>query len=302
MADPIASQLANDPDFAEIIADLSPGDRAIILEKAAAATARVAGSAGGAVAGQVSPRVSAGPTGQRFKLWNNYYSIVRFQAEVDVVGAVTTLTFPVQELRPFSYRINDPLSSAGFDATFGNATDCETNLVKAGETVGGQQLYIDGVSCMPSSQTDIGLWLLLAASISCKISMDGDAHQYRLGRLDMIPGSGGTFGAGPTVTQVPNLNSSLDSQQSFNNGWPTIDNFYPFPQPMLWTPGGETDSNFNIVLKLVRQQVVVLTARAASGTAVAAFTPPTDVGQFGTFVDVMVRLHSEQVGARSVNQ
>lgn len=296
----IAQQLASDPDFAELIADMSPGDRAIILEKAAAATARVAG--GGPVSGQVTPKVSKGPTGQRFKLWNNYYSVVRFQAEVDVVGAVTTLTFPVQELRPFSYRINDVLTSAGFDASFGNATDCETNLVKAGETVGGEQLYIDGISCMPSSQTDIGLWLLLAANISTKISMDGDAHQYRLGRLDMIPGSGGTFGAGPTVTEVPDLASSLSSQSSFNNGWPTIDNFYPFPQPMLWTPGGETDSNFNVVLKLVRQQVVVLTARAASGTAVAAFTPPTDVGQFGTFVDVMVRLHSEQTAARSVNQ
>jgi hypothetical protein len=80
-----------------------------------------------------------------------------------------------------------------------------------------------------------------------------------------------------------------------------VDNFYPFPQPLLWTPSGETDSNFNVVLKLVRQQVVVETARAGA-VGVAPFTPPTAVGQFGTFVDFMARLHSMQRAARSVNQ
>lgn len=250
---------------------------------------------------QAMPYVDPGPTGQRFRLWNNYYSVVRFQAQVNVSGATTTLTFPPTELRPFSYRINDPLIAAGFDSSFGNATDCETNLVKAGETIAGELLQVDGISLMPSSVTDIGLWKQLIANISVKVSMDGDSHAYRLGRVDMIPGAGGTFGSGITSTVLPGLTESVAIDGSFSNGWSVVDNFYPFPQPLIWSPSGETDSNLNIVLKLVRQQLNVQTARA-SGSGIAPFTPPTTVGQFGTFIDVMARLHSEQRAARSVNQ
>lgn len=272
---------------------LSASDRAAVI-----AAASAAGSGAGA---QTMPYVDPGPTGQRFRLWNNYYSVVRFQAAVNVVGAVTTLTFATQNQQPFSYRIGDPMTVAGFDASFGAATECETNLVKAGETIAGEQVTIDGISLMPSSVTDLGLWKQLIANISVSISMDGGSHKYRLGRIDMVPGSGGTFGSGLTSTVVPDLQSSLGADSSFSNGWPTVDNFYPFPQPLVWTPSGETDSNFNVVLALVRQQVSVQTARAAA-TGIAAFSPPTAVGQVGTFIDVMARLHSMQRAARSVNQ
>jgi hypothetical protein len=274
-----------------IMANLSPADAAALSSAVAAYT----GSS------QAMPVVDPGPTGQRFRLWNNYYSIVRFQAIVSVNGATTTLTFQQQEQRPFSYRINDNLTTAGFDATMGNATEAETNLTKAGETIAGEQLTVDGISLMPSSITDIGLWKVLIANMSVVISMDGDSHRYRLGRPDMIPGSGGTFGGGASPTLVPSLIDSVGFDTSFSNGWAVVDNFYPFPQPLVWTPSGETDSNFNVVLKLVRQQVFVEVGRAAAD-GVAPFTPPTMPGQFGTFIDVMCRLHSEQRGARSVNQ
>jgi hypothetical protein len=288
----IIAAMAADPGLAPLFAGLSPGDASALASAIANFAQRRR---------QVIPDVDSGPTGQRFRLWNNYYSIVRFQAVVSVVGAVTTLTFQQSELRPFSYRINDQLTAAGFDPTMGNATEAETNLVKAGETIAGEQLEVDGISLMPSSITDIGLWKQLIANMSVVISMDGDSHRYRLGRPDMIPASGGTFGSGVSPTLVPSLDSSLAQDASFSNGWPVVDNFYPFPQPLLWTPSGETDSNFNVVLRLVRQQVIVETGRAAA-TGVAAFTPPTVAGQFGTFVDIMVRLHSMQRAARSVNQ
>jgi hypothetical protein len=280
------------PQLQAILNQMSASDQQNLLNAIAAGTS---------TGGQMIPAIDAGPSGQRFRLWNNYYSVVRFQSTVNVVGAVTTLTFPVQELRPFGYRINDPLVAAGFDPTFGNATDAETNLVKAGETIAGEQLTVDGISLMPSSITDVGLWKQLIANMSVVISMDGDSHRYRLGRPDMIPGSGGTFGAGVTPTLLPDLSQSLKTDSAFSNGWPVVDNFYPFPQPLVWTPSGETDSNFNVVLKLVRQQVLVETGRAAAA-GVAPFTPPTAAGQFGTFVDFMCRLHSEQRGARSINQ
>jgi hypothetical protein len=284
--------MSNPASLAQIFAGLTPGEASAIANAAAMYAQQRS---------QVIPDVDSGPTGQRFRLWNNYYSVVRFQALVNVAGGVTTLTFQTAEQRPFSYRINDPLVGAGFDATLGNATDAETNLVKAGETIAGEQLEVDGISLMPSSITDIGLWKLLIANMSVTISMDGDSHRYRLGRPDMICGSGGTFGSGVSPTLVPALDSSLATDSSFSNGWPVVDNFYPFPQPLLWTPSGETDSNFNVVLKLVRQQVVVEQARIGAA-GVAPFTPPTGVGQFGTFVDFMARLHSMQRAARSVNQ
>ena len=284
--------MQSDAGLAPIFAGLSPGDSAALAGAIANFAVRKR---------QVIPQVDSGPTGQRFRLWNNYYSVVRFQAIVSVVPPTTTLTFQQQELRPFGYRINDSLTQAGFGAALGNATEAETNLVKAGETIAGEQLEVDGISLMPSSITDLGLYKVLIANMSVVISMDGDSHRYRLGRPDMIPGSGGTFGGGPTSTIVPALDASTSFDTSFANGWPVVDNFYPFPQPLIWTPSGETDSNFNVVLRLVRQQVFVQTSRAAAD-GIAPFTPPTVEGQFGTFIDIMVRLHSEQRAGRSVNQ
>lgn len=295
MADSTLVQaIANDPGLKTILDNLGPDEQAIVVRRMAV----VAAKAGG---GQVRPRVDRGPTGQRFRLWNNYYSVVRFQADVSSVPPITTLTFPIGERKPFSYRIGDQLTTAGFDATLGQATDADTNIVKANETVAGEQLNIAGVSLMPSTTTDIGLWKLLLPHISVSISMDGGGHTYKLGRVDMIPGSGGTFGGGPTPTLVPDLASSVAFDQSFSNGWPVVDNYYPFPEPIIWTPSGETDSNFSLILSLRRQQVVVETLRAAVPTLVAAFTPPTVEGQIGTFVDFMARLHSDQQAARSVN-
>ncbi len=253
--------------------------------------------------GQIVPGVPSGPTGQWAKLWNTYYSQVRFQAIVAVSAPTTTLTFGVQEQRPFNYRIGDNLQNAGYDPTFGIATDAETNLVKANETIAGEQLSVFGISLMPSGITDIGLWKRLTSNMSVSISMDGGAQNYKLGRPDMIPSSGGTFGSGYTPTVVPPLNASLAPDSGFSNGWPTIDNYFPFPQPLIWSPSGATDSNFQIVLKLVRQQTLIETARAADAeNGVAPFTPPTAVNDFGTFIDIMVRLHSKQTFGRSVNQ
>jgi hypothetical protein len=288
----LIAAMQNDPGLSAIFAGLSPGDSAALAGAIANFAQRKR---------QIIPSVDSGPTGQRFRLWNNYYSVVRFQAVVSVVPPTTTLTFQQQQLRPFGYRIGDNLTQAGFDPTFGNATEAETNLVKAGETIAGEQLEVDGISLMNSPISDIGVYKQLISNMSVVISMDGDSHRYRLGRPDMIPGSGGTFGSGFTTTAVPDLISSLSTDTSFSNGWAVVDNFYPFPQPLIWTPSGETDSTFNVVLTLVRQQVFVETARAPAD-GVAGFTPPTLAGQFGTFIDIMVRLHSEQRAARSVNQ
>lgn len=296
----IQDQLRQDPAIAPVLANMQPQQANDLLNRMASVLSRASGGSG-----IRQHRSAANMPFEKAKLWNNYYSVVRFQATVSVAAPVTTLTFPVSTLRPFSYRIGDSTATAGFDPTFGPATEAETNLVTASQTIAGQLVRVGGISLMPSSVTDVEVWKTLIASMSVAISMDGDANRYRLGRPDMLPGSGGTFGGGPTLVLSPNLNSSQELTNSFSNGWPTVDNYYPFPEPLVWSPSGETDSNFNVVLMLQRQQVIVETARAAAGgppITLAAYTPPTAAGQFGSFADFMVRLHTEQTFPRSVNQ
>lgn len=293
------SDLTTDPAIAQVLAQMPPDAAADLAARIRTAQGR---SSGGTTR---QHRAALGMPYEKAKLWNNYYSVVRFQATVSVASGVTTLTFPVQALRPFSYRIGDSLATAGFDSSFTSATDADTNLVTASSTIAGQLVRVGGISIMPSSVTDIEVWKTLIAAMSVSISMDGDANRYRLGRPDMLPGSGGTFGGGPTLALAPDLNSSQLISTSFSNGWPDVGNYYPFPEPLIWAPSGETDSNFNVVLSLVRQQVIVETARAAAGgppITLAAYTPPTAAGQFGSFADFMVRLHTEQTFPRSVNQ
>lgn len=293
--DPVKT--AQDPAIAPLLANLSPDEQADVIARIVAAGRRQ-----GAGGRRAKMHIAEGSLpAEHVSLWNNYYSVVRFQATVGVVGAVSTLTWAVQTLRPFSYRINDALTSAGFDPTLGNATEAETNLVTAGQTVSGELVKVMGLSLMPSSVTDIEAWKLLIANMSVVISMNGDQARYRLGRPDMLPSAGGTFGTGPTTAIAPQLASPLDQSSGFANGWPVIDNFYPFPQPIIWSPSGETDSNLNVAITLQRQQVLVETARAAAA-GVAAFAPPTAAGQFGSFVDIMARLHCQQLAPRSVNQ
>jgi hypothetical protein len=292
--------IAKDPAVHAMISNVSAQHRPALLKAIAGAAARHAKRKTGGY--QMPSRSELGMPAERTRLWNCYYSIVRFQAAVSVAAPITTLTFPAgTELRAFSYRINDPLTSAGFDASFGNATEADTNLVTAGQTIAGELVKVNGLSLMPSGITDIGLWQQVEANVSVVISMNGDSQRFKFGRMMMVPGAGGTFGAGTTSTTPPPLDSAFTTASGFSNGWPDIANFYPFPMPMIWSPSGETDSNFTVVLKLVRQVVVVETARAAAA-GVQAFAPPTAVGQIGTFVDVMVRLHSDQTSPRSVNQ
>jgi hypothetical protein len=292
--------IASDPSVAPMLKAMPPAHRAGMLKNIAGAAARHASRKSGG--SQMQSRTEQDQPATVTKLWNTYYSIVRFQAAVSVASPVTTLTFAAgTELRAFSYKIGDALTTAGFDVSVGNATEADTNLVNAGATIAGELVKVNGCSLMPSQITDIELFKSLEANMSVAISMNGDAQRYRLGRMMMLPGAGGVMGGGPTTAITPNLGNAVELSQGWSNGWPDIANFFPFPMPMIWSPSGETDSNFNLVLKLWRQVVWVETARAAA-SGVNAYTPPTAVGQFGTFVDVMVRLHSEQTAPRSVNQ
>jgi hypothetical protein len=270
----------------------SASDQDAILTLLQATTAAAAQT--GAVETQrTAARRDMGVPHQQYKNWQAYYSVVRFSGTVVTVAgppATTTVTWTGgTELKPFSYKIGDPLVSAGFPAAFGPgalATPADTNLVKASETLGGEQLKVHGVSLMPSLTTDTGAWSFLNDSMSVSLTWDGDQRKQRLGRPFMIPASGGNYGF-PTSIVTP------FAMGSWSNGVPDIMNFYPFPEPVLWTSSGQTDSNFNLLLRLER--TVAITAPTASTSPV---TSGIDVG---AYVDYMARLHTSQTADRSLN-
>lgn len=282
------SQIASIPQVANLLAQLPANEQAAVLDLLAATTA-AATSAGAVPTQRTDLRRDLGVPAQRYKLWNAYYSIVRFSGTVSGGGGgPTTVTWQGgTELRPFSYRINDPLTSAGFPASFGLATQAETNLVKSSETLAGEQLLIYGVSLMPSLTTDSGAWAWVTDNMSVVVSMDGDQRRYRLGRPMMVPASGGSYGVAFSFV-------TPGQAGVFSNGNPQIDNYYPFPEPIVWTSSGETDSNFNLILRLERG--VALTSPTT------ATSPETSGVDPGAFVDVMVRLHTSQTASRSLNQ
>lgn len=268
--------------------NIQPQDRAAILDVLAATTAQAV-QEGAVVTQRTSTRRQMGVPHQQYKLWNAYYSVVRFTGHVTTASGETTVTWQGgTELRPFSYRIGDPLTSAGFPAVFGQATQADSNLVKASETLAGEQLLVHGISLMPSLTTDSGAWSYVSDNLSCVISMDGDQRRYRLGRPYMIPASGGNYGFPASVITPFSIGS-------WSNGVPDIMNFYPFPEPLVWTSSGNTDSNFNVVLRVER--TVAVTA-----TTVAGSSPTTDGVDFGSYVDYLCRLHTSQTADRSLNQ
>jgi hypothetical protein len=285
-------QIAQIPAVAQLLATMPANEQNAVLDLLAATTAAAVGS-GGVPTQRTQARRAAGVPQQRFKLWNAYFSIVRFAGVVTAPAANTIVTWQGgTELRPFSYRIGDALTAAGFPALFGPnalATQCDTNLVKASETNAGEQVRVHGISLMPSLTTDSGAWAWLNDNMSVVISMDGDAKRYRLGRPFMIPASGGSYGLATSVVTVQQLGA-------WSNGVPDIANYYPFPEPMLWTSGGETDSNFNVVLRLERGVTI------SAPTTAASPLPANSGTDVGSFVDCLCRLHTSQTGARSLNQ
>jgi len=278
------------PEVQNLLASIPQQDQAAILDLLAATTS-AATSGSQPTSQRTLLRQQAGIPQQQYKLWNAYYSVIRFSGTVSVVGPNTTVTWNGgTEIRPFSYRIGDPLTTAGFPATFGpnaQATQADTNLVKASETIAGEQLKVHGISLMPTLTTDTGGWSYLNDSMSTVISMDGDQRRYRLGRPFMIPASGGSYGFPSSVITPFAIGA-------WSNGVPDIANYYPFPEPLIWTSSGETDSNFNVILRLERSVAV---------TAPTAATSPVNSGtDFGAYVDIMVRLHTSQTASRSLNQ
>jgi hypothetical protein len=242
--------------------------------------------------------------------WNKYYSTVRFQADRSGAMSPYTFTMASQELRAFSYALGADMSAGTIGFPSGTtATPADTNLLTGAQTVSGEKVLVYGMSALITADSDAFLAKLCAPDISVIVELDGGLISWKLGSLEMVPGSGGLSGFGDSYLQTPSLlDTYVRHSGAINNGVPHIGNFYPFPQALVWTPAGATDSNLVVKLRLERAKTVTVTERAASAAAMgstgaAAFSAPaaTD-GALGSFFSVKVHLHSRQISDRSQNQ
>ncbi len=249
---------------------------------------------------------------KKTSLWNTYFSTVRFEPTVGGTTGAQTYTIPQgTKVQAFSYGINDNLVSfAGFPASGGGtqpATDAETNLIKGSQTNAGFQVNIRGIAILPTADSSPLLLKLLTDNVSVSISLNGGTQTWKLGNLSFMPGAGGLYGGGLDVLQTPDLGQTFAHDPgAIVNGLPSAQNYLPFPQPLIWTPAGATDSTLVVIFTAERAIGPFTLAPRTATTGVSGYTPPAANVAVGTNlsdgVGLKVRLISQQIAPVSQNQ
>jgi hypothetical protein len=245
---------------------------------------------------------------QRVVLSDPYYSAISVEPSTIVTASGTsTYTFNKGiQSNAFLYGVGDPGTIAGFQQSasgqpYAQMTIAETNVKNKGLPNAGKTLLVWGLSFImdPSSEPTIAGSLF--ENLSVLRLLNGGDQRRELGTLSLIPGSGGLYGAGISSIQQPPLADTNSNFGFASNGLPGRDNMLVFPEPWYWRPAGSTDSDLAIVCTLERTVVLSAIARAAA-TGVAAFVPPTTIGNYGTYLRGKFVLHSFQSSSRSVNE
>jgi hypothetical protein len=233
----------------------------------------------------------------------SYYSTIRFPFNVTPVaaggGPVTQWDFTLAKKKvvAFSYGVQDDATAAGFPKDF-ISTEAETNLVAKGDT-GGATVEISGISLYLGETSDARLAKLIWANTFVDITLDGSNRYTLLGRMGRIPSSGGLYGLGDSFIQTPPLGASTAQVGALTNGLPQANNFMRLSEKIRWNPSSKIDSKFQLRFEVVRDIGFRVTARPPSPN-VAGFTPPTNPGDEGTFVDVVVYLQTQELLPRTL--
>lgn len=241
--------------------------------------------------------------GRKFTTATPYFSRGRFTSTRSATPYVYTISAG-QEIRLFGYAQGGDMGAAGRGST--NATNADTNLVTAGQTIGGEKLTVTGVSIQICSNTIspemvAGIW----DEISVKASTNGGSNAFLLGTPAMLPGGSGLYGAGSNYTGVQPITGGRPVFSFFSNGLPGNLNQGVIPEGFLWDRAGQTDSNLVILMKTERAFASNLSGTNASdkadvtaATGILAYLYPTAAE---VFVDVRVRLYGVAEADRSAN-
>ena len=233
----------------------------------------------------------------------SYYSTVRFQFAVAGAGPYTYTLAKGTRVIAFSYGINDAPATAGFDASFGNATEADTNLLTKGDT-GGATVKIYGLALYLGELSDAHLAKQVWANTFVDVTLNGSDRYALLGRMGRIPGAGGLVGLGESRISTPDVRNTWSRAHSMmTNGNPDAANYLRLAEPLNWLPVGGADSRFQIRFETARAITETVAARAAiDADGIAAFAPPTVLGAIGTYVDVVTYLHAMEFMPRSKQQ
>lgn len=246
--------------------------------------------------------VAAGTADARTVLPVPYWSTVRIGGTV----AANTLTVDTTSRKAFQYAVGQDMTIAGFTST--TAQFCDTNLLRAGETLDNADVWIWGLAAELCTQSEPRLAAQLWRDCIVELSLNG-TQSIKLGTLGMFPSAGGLFGVGESNLSAPTLPTSgiLDGGPGaafgfVANGNPMGGNFMKFPQPFKWSAvgSGQSDASLSIIVTPNRTVSIPLQASRVAAAGVGAWTQPT-TGQLGTFVDVRFRLISVAVSKRSQN-
>lgn len=238
-----------------------------------------------------------------------YWSTVRFLATV-AAGPPPTYTIDTTTRKAFSYAQGQPMTGAGFSAAYGNATEAETNLLRAQETRDNADVWIWGISAYLTQESEPTLAREIWRNSSVSIALNG-TQSIPLGRLEMFPSAGGIYGAGVSALKTPSFDNAGGGSDNgagtvvpfMNNGNPMSANFFRLQQPFKWSAVGQGGSDSSLNISVTPQRSITVTGGIirAAAAGIAAFTPPTTAGQFGTYVDVVFRLLCVAVAKRSSN-
>jgi hypothetical protein len=246
-----------------------------------------------------------------------YWSAVRFQA-TRAAGPPATFTIDTTTRTAFAYARGQSPQIAGFPASYGNATEAETNLLRQNETRDNSDVWIWGLAAHLTPDSEPALARRVWRDTDVQISLNG-TQSIPLGRLEMFPGAGGLYGAGVTYLKSPandtagpsDAEGGIGAQMGFvNNGYPAAGNFFRLPQPFKWSAVGSAGSDSSLNINCTPRRIITETAVARTAVpvvvdvtpgAIDGFTPPAETGDPGTFVDVIWHLICVAVSKRSVN-
>ena len=199
---------------------------------------------------------------QRVTSWP-YYSTVKFQAvRSGASGAyLYTMTTQTRGLRAFGYALGDTKEAAGYSAADGQATACDTNIITKNQTISGQYVAIRGIALQWHSTAinvaggitelrplDGNFVSALMRCFSVEMGVNGDANNYKMGTIGMIPGAGGLQGGAQLLSGLNVLDGNANTEFA-SNGWPTRSNFFRVPEGVLWTTSDQSDGNLNVIFR-----------------------------------------------------
>lgn len=245
--------------------------------------------------------VAAGIEDARSVLPVPLYSTVRLSATI----AANVATIDQTPRKAFQYGVGQDMTIAGFTSTV--AQFCDTNLLRAGETLDGADVWIYGLAAELCNNSDPKLAGRVWRESVVELSLNGTTS-IKLGPLSAFPSAGGLYGMGQSVIAIPSepitgLNDGGPGAAFgfAQNGNPMGGNFLKFPQPFKWAKVGDNDSSLSVIVTPNRTITVPLAAtRAAAAGTTGEYTQPS-TGDNGTAVDIRFRLISVSVSKRSVN-